>query len=188
MIQLWRVQCTHAALGHYANVRLGTGDAPLACSTACADALGCPTRVAAPPRTPTTQVLSNSLGGCLAAVLASVCRHSDSRLALPLGRCAAAAFVAHYACCTADTWASEVGITAPSWPLLLTQPWRRVPPGTNGGVSAAGSAAAAAGSAAVGGLWVFMSSVTGGAGGQGKLGVWEGGQCCEPELRLGFRV
>lgn len=46
--------------------------------------------------------------------------------------------VAHHATCLADTLASELGILAESQPVLITQPWRRVPSGTNGGVTVVG--------------------------------------------------
>jgi uncharacterized protein (TIGR00297 family) len=50
--------------------------------------------------------------------------------------------VAHYACANGDTWASELGILAPSRPRLVTSLFlREVPPGTNGGMSVRGTMA-----------------------------------------------
>ncbi|KAK5109005.1 hypothetical protein LTR62_007639 [Meristemomyces frigidus] len=51
---------------------------------------------------------------------------------LPIG------IIAQYAAVAADTFSSELGILAKTKPFLITAPWRRVPAGTNGGVTVDG--------------------------------------------------
>ena len=51
---------------------------------------------------------------------------------LPVG------IIAQYAAVAADTFSSELGILAKSWPVLVTAPWKRVPRGTNGGITVEG--------------------------------------------------
>ncbi|KNG51496.1 UMP1-domain-containing protein [Stemphylium lycopersici] len=58
----------------------------------------------------------------------------------------------NYAAVAADTFSSELGILSKSKPRLITAPWRIVPPGTNGGVTATGLGA--------GLLGAFLLSVT----------------------------
>lgn len=98
------------------------------------------------------QVLANSaLGAALAAACAWQRAGGGASLfgwpaSLPALVCG---FVGFYACCCADTWSSEVGMAATAQPRLVTT-WRRVPHGTNGGVTALGTVAAGAGGALVG--------------------------------------
>ncbi|KAG8936771.1 hypothetical protein FRC02_011350 [Tulasnella sp. 418] len=54
-----------------------------------------------------------------------------------------------FACCCGDTLASELGILSKSPPVLITN-FKRVPPGTNGGLSAMGTAASVLGGTIVG--------------------------------------
>lgn len=71
------------------------------------------------------------------------------------------AVLAHHATCLADTVASEMGILSTASPILVTQPWRRVPPGTNGGITIAGTMWSIAGGAIIGGTTVLMDWFSG---------------------------
>jgi len=54
--------------------------------------------------------------------------------------------VANYAAVASDTFSSELGILSRSQPRLITAPWRKVPHGTNGGVTLTGLSAGFLGS------------------------------------------
>lgn len=68
-----------------------------------------------------------------------------------------AAFAGALAAATADTWASEIGRRSRTLPRLITT-GKPVPAGTDGGVTALGTAAGVAGAAFVAGLGLLMSS------------------------------
>lgn len=53
-------------------------------------------------------------------------------------------FSAAFAAANADTWATELGVISRRWPRSI-RTWQRVPPGTSGGISMAGSLAAGGG-------------------------------------------
>ncbi len=65
-------------------------------------------------------------------------------------------YAASFAAANADTWATELGVLIPRHPVLATS-FKRVLPGTSGGISLVGSLAAVTGSALVAGMAVFCS-------------------------------
>ncbi|KAI9220256.1 integral membrane protein DUF92-domain-containing protein [Blastocladiella britannica] len=93
------------------------------------------------------QVLCNGgLGTVLAAAHATWAFGNGSNDAV-----LSAAYLGFYACCAGDTFASEIGTAFASrsgWPYLITS-GKRIPPGTNGGLTVIGTLASAAGGALV---------------------------------------
>mmetsp|Transcript_2984 Transcript_2984/g.10463 ORF Transcript_2984/g.10463 Transcript_2984/m.10463 type:complete len:296 (-) Transcript_2984:69-956(-) len=117
-----------------------------------------------------TQVFSNALAGCLCSLL-YCCAAGTEELwvdlsAAPLASLCALGVLGHFACTNGDTWASELGTVLAAGPPLLLLGLRsdgrpivcqRVPTGTNGGVSLAGTAASAAAGLLIGATFALVS-------------------------------
>jgi uncharacterized protein (TIGR00297 family) len=71
------------------------------------------------------------------------------------------AVIAHHATCLADTLASELGIVSTQRPVLITQPWKTVPSGTNGGVTLLGLLWSSLGGAIIGASTVVFDVISG---------------------------
>lgn len=88
-----------------------------------------------------SQVLACSLLSVILGLIHGVYCGSESPInytEAPLAASLSCAIIAHHATCLADTLASELGILNKSPPVLVTQPWKSVPSGTNGGVTLIG--------------------------------------------------
>jgi len=113
------------------------------------------------------QVAANGgVGGVLALLFFILALRTPENRLLPvlwLGFCAS------FAAANADTWATELGVLNPRQPVLLST-FKRVPQGTSGGVSLAGTVAALAGSALVGLMAIL--SVREGWAPMGALPLW----------------
>jgi uncharacterized protein (TIGR00297 family) len=79
----------------------------------------------------------------------------------PLAASLTCAILAHHAACLADTLASELGMLARQTPVMITQPWRSVPPGTNGGITAVGTAWSGVGGFLMGLTQILMDAISG---------------------------
>jgi uncharacterized protein (TIGR00297 family) len=69
-------------------------------------------------------------------------------------------YLLFFAACTGDTFSSELGFVLPapaSNPVLIVAPWRRVPRGTNGGVSWQGTVASGVGGLFMGAVYYALS-------------------------------
>jgi len=107
------------------------------------------------------QVLSNGLWATILCLIWTVVYHvdyalDDTHLQLGftqeagLGAVLLAGVVGHYACCCGDTWASELGVLSNTDPFFVLNPLRKVPVGTNGGITPMGLLASVSGGAGVG--------------------------------------
>jgi len=106
------------------------------------------------------QVLNSSLPGVIIALVYLARFQVDGPLLHDGERSLLlAAYLGFFACTNGDTWASEIGIVAglrsgssrlSGSPLLAIPPFRKVPRGTNGGISLVGTIASLAGGAVIG--------------------------------------
>ena len=71
------------------------------------------------------------------------------------------AIIAHHATCLADTLASELGILSKTKPILITQPWKTVPSGTNGGITPTGLFWSSFGGLIIGVSTIILDTISG---------------------------
>mmetsp|Transcript_20570 Transcript_20570/g.26646 ORF Transcript_20570/g.26646 Transcript_20570/m.26646 type:complete len:303 (+) Transcript_20570:73-981(+) len=100
------------------------------------------------------QVFSCSLIACVVAIVFLLTVGNDCAIDFensPTASALLCAYIGHYACANGDTWASELGVLSQGQPRLITTLClRKVPPGTNGGISWMGTIASILGGAFIG--------------------------------------
>ncbi|KAF2070899.1 hypothetical protein CYY_007782 [Polysphondylium violaceum] len=108
------------------------------------------------------QVFSNSLSATIYAIMFFLYTNRLSTIINYnydyFGSFLLCAIIGHYACCNGDTWASELGILSKSQPILITT-LKRVPKGTNGGISKTGILASLSGGLLIG-VFYYLATIT----------------------------
>lgn len=110
-----------------------------------------------------SQVLGCSLIAVVCAVAHAVLCGEEQRVdfrSTPQASKFACGIIAHYATCLGDTLASELGILSSEQPRLLILPWKRVPSGTNGGVTILGTLWSIIGGVIIGFATAFLDTGT----------------------------
>jgi len=110
------------------------------------------------------QVLACSILAVVLSLIHAIYCGKEERITfsqLPLASSLTCGIVAHHATCLADTLASELGILSQSSPRLVTQPWKTVPPGTNGGVTLFGTLCSALGGLLIGLSTILFDTISG---------------------------
>lgn len=110
-----------------------------------------------------SQVLASSFIGTVLALVWLV-RELEQQSSVIIGedrmtRFLLATYLGNYACCTADTWASELGVLSKSDPILITT-LKRVPAGTNGGITLLGIIASISGGGFIGMIYYLFTYFT----------------------------
>ncbi|SMR58725.1 unnamed protein product [Zymoseptoria tritici ST99CH_1E4] len=112
------------------------------------------------------QVFANSGLACILIALHAYLLNSTPFISSQLGIAAGPHFpaltkllpigiVAQYAAVAADTFSSELGILSKQQPFMVTAPWKKVPKGTNGGITIDGLKYGALGSS----MLTFVASL-----------------------------
>lgn len=107
-----------------------------------------------------TQVFASSLPAVVLAICYVLVYRHDAPISEALYERGVLllAYLLFFAACAGDTFASEIGIVAGE-PVLVIAPWRQVPPGTNGGLTAAGTIASGMGGLIIGLVYFLTGPV-----------------------------
>lgn len=107
-------------------------------------------------------MIANSLPAIISCLLFILYRKNQNILIHfeydPLISSILLSFIGHYSCCNGDTWSSELGVLSHSDPYLITT-MKRVPKGTNGGISFIGTISSILGGFSIGFSFFICSMI-----------------------------